>query len=226
MSQTSVPEVVSLSAQISQTLPPGLRLLEPIDRLFSWIESRGTFIDRGDLRIGTLFDEDRIRAEGTETERPGGTWVRFFAEGDADYLEDWFGNDDPEVAARLALFAQTGWDGSRAAFWLDDEGQQRIVHMSSGGGLVCTLGKDAVDFLRLLAIGYDEIVLVEQFAALPNADPGERVVHPNREYRQWVETTFGVSIPRTAREIVRHPAQAGDVDSPDSFCRWVERLTG
>jgi len=216
---------MTLSIQISQTLPSGLRLPDPIHRLFSWIEDCGHFFDERGRRIGSLFDEGRLRAERTETERPGGTWIRFFAE-DADDLEDWFGNDDPEIPARLAVFAQTGWDGSRAAFWLDDQGKQRIVHLSSGGGLVCALGKHAVDFLRLLAIGYDEICWGEHFDSAPNADPSssEMLIHPNLEYRQWVETTFSVDIPKVGVEIVRHPARAGDVDSPDPFCRWVEKM--
>ena len=53
-----------------------------------------------------------------------------------------------------------------AAFWLDDAGKQRIVHLGSGSGstLVCILAEEAIDFLRLLAIGYDEICWSEVFS--------------------------------------------------------------
>jgi len=43
--------------------------------------------------------------------------------------------------------------------------------------------------------------------------------------REWVEQTFNVSVPRTASEIVRHPAEMGDEDTPDPFCRLISRLT-
>jgi len=90
---------------------------------------------------------------------------------------------------------------------------------------VCVLADTAIDFLRLLAIGYDEISRDEHFASSPNVDcdADEPRVHPNRQFQEWVATTFSVDIPRTALEIIKHPAQMGDVDSPDVFCRWVER---
>jgi len=53
--------------------------------------------------------------------------------------------------------------------WLDDDQQTRIVHMGSGSGsvLTCVLADSGLDFLRLLAIGYQEICWDEEFAAPP-----------------------------------------------------------
>ena len=73
-----------------------------------------------------------------------------------------------------------------AAFWLDDDGKQKIVHLGSGSGstLVCVLADDCVDFLRLLAIGYDEICWNEEFLQPPNTNTGqgELFIHPNIEF--------------------------------------------
>jgi hypothetical protein len=208
-----------LETQIAATLGPGMAIPEPFSRLFDWIEQQGF----GD----SLFS--RAEAAWTEKEREGGTDISFLAEGNA-YMGQWLGNDDPQVLARICVFAKTGSDGSMAAFWLDDEGRQRIVHLGSGSGscLTCVLADDPVDFLRLLAIGYDEICWSERFDVAPNEGlvEGEIFVHPNVPYRRWVEETFGVDIPRTASEIVKHAASMDDDDSPDPFCRWVETNRG
>ncbi len=97
--------------------------------LFDWIESNGLFVDNDGGRIGFLFPEDERQAGWTETERPGGTNIEFGAAGNAN-LHHWFGHNRPEIINRLCVFAQTGAEGSEAAFWIDDNGDQRIVHLA------------------------------------------------------------------------------------------------
>jgi hypothetical protein len=215
-----------LQDQIERTLRSGMSIPGPLQLLFTWIEESGLFVDRNDGRVGYLFPEDELRSGWTDTERPGGTIIEFAAEGNVN-LHYWFGHDRPEILDRLCVFAQTGADGSMAAFWIDDDGKQRIVHLGSGSGstLVCVLADDPVDFLRLLAIGYDEVCWDEQFANPPN-EPIEKVdliVHPNIRFREWVMRTFSVTIPSTALQIIRHPAKMGDAKSPDPFWQWVEK---
>ena len=211
--------------QISKTLQPGMCLPEPLKRLFEWIEKRGTYVDRDGGRIGFLFPEDAMKKGRTDSGRPGGTDVSFMPEGNVN-MKYWFGHERPEMLSRICVFCQTGAEGSMAAFWLDPDGGQKIVHLGSGSGstLVCVLAEDPVDFLRLLAIGYDEICWPEAFDSPPNTDC-DFIVQPNTEFREWVSATFAVSIPTTASEIVRHPSQMGDQDSPDPFHRWVAAMT-
>src|SRR5215471_18447873 len=164
--------MTQLYYEIARTLLHGMSIPKPLELLFSWIESNGLFIDAKDgQRIGFLFPENELKAKWTEKERPGGTNIGFFAEGNIN-LKYWFGHEKPEVLNRLCVFAKTGADGSMAAFWLDDDGKQRIVHLGSGSGstLVCVLADDPIDFLRLLAIGYDEICWKEDFFKPPNSD--------------------------------------------------------
>ena len=93
----------------------------------------------------------------------------------------------------------------------------------SGSLLCCVLADNAVDFLRLLAIGYDEICWDEEFATPPSANSGFKVA-PNVAFQEWVKTTFNVTIPETALEIVKHPAQIGDEDSANEFCAWCRQF--
>lgn len=165
-----------------------------------------------------------MKAGWTRSGRPGGTNIEFAAEGNAN-LKYWFGHERSEVIERLYVFAKTGAEGSMAAFWLDQTGRQRIVHLGSGSGstMVCVLADDPVDFLRLLAIGYDEICWGDQFAVRPEDMQEELsfIVSPNRDFQNWVKTTFGVSVPPTGIEIVPHPDDMGEPSSADDFNRWV-----
>jgi hypothetical protein len=114
-----------------------------------------------------------------------------------------------------------------AALWLDPDRVTRIVHLGSGSGslLTCVLADNGLDFLRLLAIGYEEICWNEEFAAPPQpCEPHGDTV--NGPYRDWLHATFGVTIPATALEIVRQPSEMGDTATTDPFCRWVDQLTG
>lgn len=215
-----------LQKQIERTLLPGMCVPEPLALLFTWIEDKGYFFDRNNHRIGFLYPIKKLKAEWTKSERQGGTIIEFFAAGNAK-MKKWFGYERPELSNRLCVFAKTGAEGSMAAFWIDDRAQQRIVHIGSGSGsiLCCVLADDPVDFLRLLAIGYDEICWNCEFSQPPNSGSG-LFVHPNTEYQDWVKKTFSVSIPKTAAEIVKHPSEMGDAESLDDFCRWVEKNNG
>ena len=224
--QESAPIAMSkLAYQISQTLQPGMVLPEPFRLLFEWIEKRGTYIDREGGRMGFLLSEQAMKQGWTDSGRPGGTDVSFAAEGNVN-MKYWFGHERPEMMNRICVFCQTGGEGSMAALWLDPDGGQKIVHMGSGSGstLVCVLADDPVDFLRLLAIGYDEICWPEAFDSPPNT-ASDFIVQPHTEFQEWVRTTFSVSIPTTAREIVRHPSDMGDEESLDPFHKWVASMT-
>lgn len=211
-----------IGRQIEATLCPGMSMPDPLEQLFRWIEAHGYFVDTNDGRIGLLFPEREKKENWTKTGRPGGTDIRFAAEPDPG-LQYWFGKESPEITNRLCVFAKTGWDGSMAAFWLADDGSQKIVHMGSGSGstTVCVLADDAIDFLRLLAIGYDEICWGTFFNEPPNADGF--IIEPNHAFVAWVTKTFRVTIPPRGTEIVKHHAAMEDTDSKDAFWQWVKR---
>lgn len=216
-----------LEEQIALTLLPGMAMPEALRKLFSWIEARGLFVDGKNGRLGFLFPEAEQKAGWTSTGRPGGTDISFYAEGNAN-LKYWFGHERPEVLNRLCVFAKTGAEGSMAAFWIDEQGQQKIVHLGSGSVsiMVCVLADSAIDFLRLLAIGYDEVCWGEQFSEPPNTDSAFGfAVAPNVEFQQWVRSTFDVSIPSKGSDIVVHPDDMGRPESLDPFNQWVQAST-
>ena len=47
---------------------------------------------------------------------------------------------------------------------------------------------------------------------------------PDVAFQNWVKTTFGVTIPATAAEIVPHPGHIDDDAPRDPFCRWVRKM--
>ncbi|MBK5143915.1 SMI1/KNR4 family protein [Budviciaceae bacterium BWR-B9] len=218
-----------LLEQLKAVLPEKLWVPDELAQLYQWIEQQGYYEDYDDgHRTGFLYPDDKLEESWKDDERQGGTIILFNANRN-DGLRYWFGleEDTPEICQRLCVFARTGAEGSEAALWLDDNGELKIVHMGSGSGsiLSCVLAENMVDFLRLQAIGYDEICWNEEFPYPPNHQQAgnSMYIHPNVEFQQWVQTTFNTTIPTTALEIVKHPSEMGERDSEDAFCRWAEK---
>ena len=215
-----------LIQELENTLPEGMYIPEAIKTLYNWIEDNNLYAERGGLRIGSLYPEEKLKASWTDDEREGGTDIEFSASGN-DSLKYWFGKDSDEIKARLCVFAKSGAEGSQCALWKDDSGDVKVVHLGSGSGstLCCVLADSAVDFLRLLAIGYDEICWDECFPYPPNkGEDVELYVKPNIEFQDWVKTTFNVTIPNNALEIVKYPASMDDDESEDAFFNWCKKI--
>ena len=215
-----------LIEQLAAVMPADVEIPMPIRQLYEWIEQQGFYVDNADGRIGFLYPEEDLRASWTDEGRRGGTTIELAASGNVN-LRYWFGAEHEEVNRRLYVFGQTGGEGSECAFWISESNQLKIVHLGSGSGSIlnCVLAENAVDFLRLLAIGYDEICWSDEFGSPPNEGNADFQVEPNEAFQQWVRNTFDVEIPKTALEIVKHPAEIGDEDSEDEFCRWCQQFT-
>ncbi|CAI3942186.1 unnamed protein product [Commensalibacter communis] len=225
-----------LIRQLEQNLPAEIAIPHEMKMLYQWIEDHNLFIDTDTHRIGFLYPDDELKANWTDTKRDGGTCVEFCASLN-ESAPCWFGfnnlNDQnhqekiKEIQQRLYIFGQTGAEGSQCAFWLNDKAELKIVHMGSGSGsiLCCVLAENALDFLRLLAIGYDEICWDEEFPYPPNIYNPIFFVSPNIAFQDWVKTTFNTGIPKIALEIVKRPTRMGDEPSQDEFYNWCNQYT-
>ena len=90
--------------------------------------------------------------------------------------------------------------------------------------MLCTLAQNGLDFLRLLAIGYDEICWDSELPQPPNHDEDGLFVKPNLPFRAWVENTFRTTIPELGTEIVT-PVQMGEQESKgDLFVEWSNKV--
>jgi hypothetical protein len=197
-----------LGQQIQSVLCRGMMLPKPLEELFEWM------------------DEGHCLYERPGAGRSYGTAIDFIAEGNSGFGR-WLGSDAPEVIERICIFARTGGEGSVAAFWIADDGSQKIVHLGSGSGstTVCVLAEDPLDFLRLIAIGYEELCWGEDFAGPPRLD-SESAVKRNEAYVEWVVTTFGTTIPDRGSAIVKHPSSMNDDSSLDPFWQWTMKNSG
>lgn len=208
------------------SLGPTIVVPPPILAYFEWIEALGLARTFRDGRHYALIDP------ALESSCMG---VLPPFEGQ---IAAWTGIDDPEVTERLVPFCRTGGDGSHAALWMDDTGEIRIVHMGSGSGsaMVGVMAEDPVDFLRLLAIGYNELCWKDQFdqtpyevheAEFPSDDymgiEDDRPEPPAQPaaLQAWLIATFGVTIPARAADILRDLPDMGDQDTDDPFVRWL-----
>lgn len=192
-----------------QRVPHGFRWPEELNQLFAWVQAQGLVTEEPDGElVGTLSKDRSVGTDVTFRAAPPGemTWP-----------------DEEAKAAKVTVwvFARTGFDGSAAALWLAPDGQQYIVHLGgiSGSVLYCVLGQTPIDFIRLLAIGYEEVCWNEDWNEPPEPEDDHTVI--NAPFVDWVTSTFGVTIPRTGLEIVPEPAELGDRDTSDPWCRHV-----
>ena len=129
---------------------------------------------------------------------------------DGDTMFYWFGFRDVET--KLGQFG-AGPDGSLYCFWDNGMGNYPIVHMGSEGNELKILASNFVDFLRLLAIGYDEIGF-DDLSKPPVEDCS------NVTFQNWVTEEFGVSIPSVG-SVITEPAQSANPD----FEKWVDAVS-
>ena len=218
-----------LLQQLENALPKGMQIPEELDKLYQWIEDNGYYSENEGIRYGYLYPQDKLRESWKEEEREGGTDIAFSVLKNIDreeVLENYYKKHKDEVRRRLLVFAQSGADGSECALWLDDEGHTQIVHIGSGSGsmMTCILVKNALDFLRLLAIGYDEICWDEDYPFPPNSNKDNTFVHPNTQYQEWVQNTFHTTIPKIGLEVVT-PHNMNDEPITDPFLKWFLEVT-
>ena len=218
-----------LLQQLENALPEGMQIPEELRKLYQWIEDNGYYMDAKGVRYGWLFPEDKIKESWTDNERIGGTMITFNVDEESyrnELLEIQYKEHLDEVKRRLLVFARSGADGSECALWLDDEGRTQIVHIGSGSGsiMTCILVKNVLDFLRLLAIGYDEICWDEDYPFPPNSNKDNTFVHPNTQYQEWVQNTFHTTIPKIGLEVVT-PHNMNDEPITDPFLKWFFEMT-
>ena len=218
-----------LLQQLENALPEGMQIPEELRKLYEWIEDNGYYTDSDGVRYGYLYPEDKLRESWTDDERKGGTIIIFSMEPNPmrdETLECYFGNDSEEISRRLLVFCRTGADGSMGGLWVDDEGITRIVHLGSGSGsqMLCTLASNGLDFLRLLAIGYDEICWDEDYPLPPNSNKDNTFVYPNTQYQEWVQNTFHTTIPKIGLEVAT-PHNMNDEPITDPFLKWFLEVT-
>ena len=218
-----------LLQQLENALPKGMQIPEELRQLYQWIEDNGYYSENEGIRYGYLYPQDKLRESWKEEEREGGTDIAFSVLKNIDreeVLENYYKKHKDEVRRRLLVFAQSGADGSECALWLDDEGRTQIVHIGSGSGsiMTCILVKNALDFLRLLAIGYDEICWDEDYPLSPNSNKDNTFVHPNTQYQEWVQNTFHTTIPKIGLEVAT-PHNMNDEPITDPFLKWFLEVT-
>ena len=218
-----------LLQQLENALPEGMQIPKELCQLYQWIEDNGYYMNAKGVHYGWLFPEDKIKESWTDNERIGGTMITFNVDEESyrnELLEIQYKEHLEEVKRRLLVFARSGADGSECALWLDDEGHTQIVHIGSGSGsmMTCILVKNALDFLRLLAIGYDEICWDEDYPFPPNSNKDNTFVHPNTQYQEWVQNTFHTTIPKIGLEVVT-PHSMCDEPITDPFLKWFFEMT-
>jgi hypothetical protein len=177
-------EKLSLKDKVRKGFPEGFPFPVDLEMLCDWVGQNG-------LPISGYF--------------------RIFVDEERDAVSYWMGFDD--VSRYLGVFGSAP-DGSMYALWRDEvNNTYKVVHMGSEGGELFILAHNFVDFLRLLAIGYDEIGFCD-LSKTPQENEGYDEDTMNPRFAEWVTATFNVTIPKTGNEIVNIYDK--------SFDNWVQ----
>ncbi|MCT4714080.1 hypothetical protein MUA01_03635 [Enterobacteriaceae bacterium H18W14] len=208
-------------------LSNNMEIPKEIEQLYQWIDENGLVeshdglieTPKGMMGDPTVYSYGRISSDYEIN--PDITFTTSGQKG----IHYWFDLTEitEEISSRLVSFAESGFDGSQLAFWLDDSNSLRIVHMGSGSGsmLCCVVANNAREFLSLLAIGYGQLGDVYDFSLSPEQIDDE--VKINHSFVDWLKLSFGIKRPHDASAIIKTKSGIGDKDTNDAFCLWCNK---
>jgi hypothetical protein len=171
------------SEQIEATFPLGHRLPEPIVSICEFLETHG-------YPISGCFELSEIGMED---------------------VKDWF-PDKPEISSQFLPFGR-GACGDVYALWLHGSEIQpdtAPVVMFGSEGELPVLASSALEFCRLLCLGYAEIGLDD-----PLSEP--RDYAETEPFRRFMSERFGFELPENAAPII-----AEAESSVPNFAAFVE----
>lgn len=175
-----------------------LTIPDELFTLYQWIESNGMVTKEKDGRLyGRLNKSWSFSPE-----------ITFNTEPKEEMTIGWVTKTHlvTEMTSRLCFFADSGMDGSRLGLWLTDSGDTVFIHLGSGSGssLACVIAENALDFIRLLGVGYHSLGDVYDFGQTPHYFYEENRTNPT--FCRWIEETYKTVIPETGIDIVKEPS--------------------
>ncbi len=207
--------------EIKESFPKNIKMPAEIEAMFLWLEEKGY------IHKYLCFDERFANFYPYHLIDNGGAFAQFIKV-EGDYWNDL---PDPTQNNRLALFVRANSSGARAGIWIDDDGNQKFVYIGTQGDPICILTENAIDFWRLLAIGHydrglsnDNHTVEEDYKGWSHDFELEKLIEPV-EFRDWVEKTFSVKVPKRGVDLVKvPPAPLDECTSPDIFFKWFEKI--
>lgn len=208
-------------------LSNNMEIPKEIELLYEWIDENG-LVESYDNLIETpkgMMGDPSVYSYGRiSSDYEINPDITFTTSGQKG-IHYWFDLSEitEEISSRLVSFAESGFDGSQLAFWLDDSNSLRIVHMGSGSGsmLCCVVANNAREFLSLLAIGYGQLGDVYDFSLSPEQIDDR--VKINLSFIDWLYHSFGIKRLHDASAIVKVKSEIGDIETNDPFCLWCNK---
>ncbi len=126
---------------------------------------------------------------------PGGDFELFADDGEA--ITHW--SRIPNLNDYFVQFGSTG-NGSMVGIWQPETGKQKYMHLSADEGWGTELADNFVDFLRILAIGYETLGYfsehtIQELNKLAEHEDLHQGFNP--AFKTWVETEFQTTVPTT-----------------------------
>jgi len=106
-------------------------------------------------------------------------------------ISDYFKNI--KIEKHFGLLGTTG-DGSILAIW-KNQNKQYYIHLGSDDDNWLILASNPIDFIKVIAIGYNH------FDKNEIANPPQNSTI-EKEFKNWVETEFNIKIPMNGKDII------------------------
>jgi hypothetical protein len=165
----------STADQISATFPPGLTLPAALRHMFDWVDTYSP---------NDWFSDDFQSHIASDT-----------------LIQNWFGSDRAKLY--LGIFGRLP-DDSLFAVWKAENNELPIILLSSDAAEGLVLATDAVQFVRLLMIGYE----VDD---TPNVSPA---------FCQWAIDSLNIEAPVSQEEILN----AAHAKHPNFCPEWITSM--
>jgi hypothetical protein len=150
-----------------------------------------------------------------ENEHKMGGSFELYADEEGKCLEYW--SQSTYLNDHFAQFG-VGPSGAPTGIWRDDEGRERIVYLFDEERWGDVIAESFLDYLRILAIGYDDVnescnLDIQAYNKLCEREDLNQGHNP--AFKAWVEKEFNTIVPATGDEVF--------IKERDSFNVWLNK---
>jgi hypothetical protein len=158
---------------------------------------------------------EKLVNRANENEHKLGGSFELYADDEGKCLEYW--SQSKYLNDNFAQFG-IGPSGAPTGIWRDDDGRERIVYLHDEERWGDVIAESFLDYLRILAIGYDDvnescnldIQAYNKLCERENLNEGH-----NPAFKAWVEKEFNTIVPATGDEVF--------IKDRNSFNDWLNK---
>jgi hypothetical protein len=158
---------------------------------------------------------EKLVAWANANEHKLGGYFELYADEEGKCFEYWSGVN--RLNEHFAQFG-VGQSGAPTGIWRNEDGKEYIVYLRDEEGSGVVIAENFTDFLRLLAIGYEDVnqgceLTLQECNQLAGNEDLNQGHYP--QFKAWVESEFKTSVPLTGNEVF--------IQDETLFNHWLQK---